>query len=135
VANGWVRASCWFVQGESATPQAAARLELVATEGDGFRIADLDLGQRGVGAALGESADIPRFSWADPFHDRDTLTRARQEAFKLLAADPGLRRRQNRPLLNLVRARFGEDPFTQDGAPPPPPNPDAGNRRRRRRRR
>ena len=95
----------------------------------------LDLAARGVSAALGDSADVPRFAWADPAHDRETLTRARNEACKLLGLDPGLRRRQHRPLVNLVRARFGEEPFTQDGALPPPPTGDAASKRRRRRRR
>lgn len=135
IANGWVPGKCFFVQSDDAPAEAAARLDLVATEDDGFRVADLDLGQRGVAAALGENADVPRFTWADPAQDRDMLTKARQEAFKLLSLDPGLRRRQNRPLLNLVRMRFGEEPQTQDGPPPPPVGGDGGSRRRRRRRR
>ena len=136
VANGWAPGQCFFVQGDGATPESTAALELVAKEEDGFRIADLDLKRRGVAAALGESAvDIPRFAWSDPAEDRDTLTRARQEAFRLLAADPGLRRRQNRPLLNLVRSRFGEEPALSDGAPPPPSSAEGNSRRRRRRRR
>lgn len=135
IANGWVPGKCFFVQSDDAPAEAAARLELVATEDDGFRVADLDLGQRGVSAVLGDNADVPRFTWSDPAQDREVLTRARQEAFKLLALDPGLRRRQNRPLLNLVRMRFGEEPQTQDGPPPPPVGGDGGSRRRRRRRR
>ncbi|MSQ02503.1 MAG: hypothetical protein EXR71_11540 [Myxococcales bacterium] len=135
VAHGWARGACYFVQGEGTTAAARNRLDLVAHQDDGFRIADLDLAARGVSAALGDAADVPRFAWADPAHDRETLTRARSEAFRLLGLDPGLRRRQHRPLVNLVRARFGEEPFTQDGAPPPPPTGDPSSKRRRRRRR
>jgi ATP-dependent DNA helicase RecG len=135
IANGWAAGRCFFVQSDDAPADAAARLELVATEDDGFRVADLDLAQRGVAAALGENVDVPRFTWADPAQDREMLTRARQEAFKLLALDPGLRRRQHRPLLNLVRMRFGEEPQNQDGPPPPPTGGEGAARRRRRRRR
>ncbi len=135
VAAGWVRGQCYFVQSDGASPEDQSRLELVAGGDDGFRVADLDLAARGVEAALGDSADIPRFVWADPAQDRETLTRARQEAFRLLTADPGLRRRQSRPLSNLVRARFGEEPALADGAPPPTQGADLAARRRRRRRR
>ncbi len=135
IASGWVAGSCFLVQSDDAGAEVAARLELVASEDDGFRIADLDLAHRGVSAALGENADVPRFAWADPAQDRDMLARARQEAFKLLSLDPGLRRRQHRPLLNLVRTRFGEEPQAQDAAPPPPVTGDGSARRRRRRRR
>jgi ATP-dependent DNA helicase RecG len=142
VANGWIRGRCFLVQSEGASAEGVALLETVAQETDGFRIADLDLARRGAAAALGpDAADVPRFAWADPAQDRDTLIRARQEAFRLLGQDPGLRRRANRALLNVVRARFGEEPIV--GEVPPPGSPAAavaageggsGRRRRRRRR-
>ena len=62
------------------------------------------------------------------------LLKTRQEAVRLLLQDPGLKRRSNRALLNLVRARFGEDAVPDGTAPPPPQGaePRGGRRRRRR---
>ena len=172
VHNGWRRGHCFLVESEEPRPEARRTLELVAKEKDGFRIADLDLAQRGADAVLAAAAAVdaaedevvegvetlkaaaaaadvppedvaPRFAWADPAEDRDTLTRARAEAFKLIAADPGLKRRLYRPLLNIVRARFGEEAFSDttptlgasssaSSSTPPVPTADARRRRRRR---
>ncbi|MBM4369491.1 MAG: hypothetical protein FJ102_24980, partial [Deltaproteobacteria bacterium] len=138
VANGFARSACFFVRSEEVGEESAAALELITRETDGFRIADLDVSRRGVEAVLGpEAADVPRFAWAEPAQDRETLLRARAEAFRLLALDPGLRRRTHRALANLVRARFGEEVQAGD-TPPPGPGTESqggGGRKRRRRRR
>lgn len=140
IAAGYRRAACFFITGEEPEAAGMAALELVAKEPDGFRIADLDLARRGAAEVLGEATDdVPRFAWADPAHDRDTLARARTEAFRLLSMDPGLKRRVHRGLLNLVRMRFGEDAFAEGATAESTPTGAAGaastNRRRRRRRR
>lgn len=138
VANGWVRGKCFFVQSDAATSDGVAALDLVVRERDGFRIADMDLARRGVAAVLGADAGgVPRFAWADPDADRETLLRARAEAFRLLAADPGLKRRAHRPLFGLVRSRFGDDPAFVTDAPSvvtAAVDTSAKGRRRRRRR-
>ncbi len=138
VANGFARTACFFVRSEEVGEESAAAMELITRETDGFRVADLDVSRRGVEAVLGpEAADVPRFAWAEPAQDRETLLRARAEAFRLLALDPGLRRRSHRALANLVRARFGEE--VQAGDAPPPgsavESQGGGSRKRRRRRR
>ncbi len=138
VANGFARSACFFVRSEEVGEESEAVLELITRETDGFRIADLDVSRRGVEAVLGpEAADVPRFAWAEPAQDRETLLRARAEAFRLLALDPGLRRRAHRALANLVRARFGDEVQAGD-APVPGPGGESqggGSRKRRRRRR
>lgn len=134
IAAGYRRGKAFFIRADDAFPEGLSALELIDKESDGFRIADLDLSRRGAAEVLGEGAeDVPRFSWSDPAHDRDTLQRARTEAFRLLAADPGLKRRVNRGLLGVVRSRFGEEAFAE-GAPPPEAATGGGRRRRRRRR-
>ncbi|MFZ5481848.1 MAG: helicase-related protein, partial [Myxococcota bacterium] len=138
VAYGWKRGKCLLVVGDDPRPEARRAIDLLLQETDGFRIAELDLRQRGVEAVLGErAADAPDFVWADPVQERDLLVRTRQEAMRLLAQDPGLRRRSNRALVMLVRGRFGEDVLPEPQGPgggEPSPGGPGGNRRRRRRR-
>jgi ATP-dependent DNA helicase RecG len=120
IGNGWKKGHCLLVVGDDPRPEARHNIDLLLKETDGFRIAELDLRHRGIEAALGDrAADAPDFAWADPVQERDLLVRTRQEAVRLLNADPGLKRRSNRPLLNLVRARFGEDAVPEGAAPPP----------------
>jgi ATP-dependent DNA helicase RecG len=122
------------VVGDDARSEARHNIDLLLRETDGFRIAELDLRHRGIESALGDRAsEAPDFAWADPVQERDLLVKTRQEAVRLLNADPGLKRRTNRALLNLVRARFGEDAIP-DGNGAPPPGVDTSMRRRRRRR-
>ncbi|MEN9786514.1 MAG: ATP-dependent helicase RecG [Pseudomonadota bacterium] len=153
VAGGWRRGRCLLVTAESVVePEVQHHLDLLLQETDGFRIAELDLRHRGLEAVLGErAADAPDFAWADPVTERDLLVRTRQEAMRILASDGGLKRRNHRALLHLVRSRFGEDiageGFGDAGGPPArvgapaasggPPNgaAAAGGARRRRRRR
>ncbi|MES2640914.1 MAG: helicase-related protein [Myxococcota bacterium] len=136
ISNGWRRGQCMLIVGDDPRPEARHNIDLLLKETDGYRIAELDLRHRGIEAALGDrAADAPDFVWADPVVERDLMVRTRQEAVRLLNADPGLKRRTNRPLLNLVRARFGEDAVPEGGSAPPPPSSVDANARRRRRRR
>ena len=135
IGNGWRRGQCLLVVGDDPRPEARHNIDLLLKETDGYRIAELDLRHRGMEAALGDrAADAPDFVWADPVTERDLMVRTRQEAVRLLNVDPGLKRRAHRPLLNLVRARFGEDAVPEGGAPPAAVV-DAKERGRRRRRR
>ena len=149
VGGGWRRGKCLLVTADEAVPsEARHHLELLLQETDGFRIAELDVRHRGLEAVLGDRAgDAPDFAWADPVQERDLLVKTRQEAMRLLAQDPGLKRRTNRALLHLVRARFGEDVGAEGGAgngevassgsgssAPSANGKDAASRKRRRRR-
>jgi ATP-dependent DNA helicase RecG len=89
---------------EGVTPD---RLHAFAATEDGFRIAELDLAERGMGDLIGarqsggfeiRHAQLPT--------DADLLSQARDLAFKLIAADPGLQRRENQPLRERAVARY-----------------------------
>ena len=138
VAYGNAPGLCCFVLSDS--PHAAARehAELVAGEIDGFRLAELDLQNRGPAALLGErAAEMPEFIWADPPRDRELLLRARAEAFRLIDGEPELRRLP--AIANAVSQRWGE--WLGDGSAAgkgrkgKAPDRAATRRRRRRRRR
>jgi ATP-dependent DNA helicase RecG len=87
---------------------ARRRLEAVAKERDGFKLAEVDLGLRGEGEILGtRQSGLPRFAVAELPEDTPTLMAAREEVLTLLRrhgslADPALG-----PLLDAARRRFG----------------------------
>ena len=89
---------------EGAAPD---RLVGFAATQDGFKIADLDLAERGMGDLIGarqsggfevRHARLPG--------DADLLNRARDLAMKVIAADPALQRRENQPLRERAVARY-----------------------------
>jgi ATP-dependent DNA helicase RecG len=84
------------------------RLQAVARERDGFKLAEIDLSLRGEGEILGtRQSGLPRFAVASLPDDSATLIAARDEVLALLErygslADPALG-----PLLDAARRRFG----------------------------
>ncbi|HEX9581862.1 MAG TPA: ATP-dependent DNA helicase RecG [Gemmatimonadales bacterium] len=86
---------------------AAARLGRFARVADGFRIADLDLRERGMGELAGarQSGGLV-LRHASLVTDADLLVAARRAAFELLAHDPGLRRPEHVGLCRRVERRY-----------------------------
>jgi ATP-dependent DNA helicase RecG len=89
---------------EGAAPD---RLVGFAATQDGFKIAELDLAERGMGDLIGarqsggfevRHAQLPG--------DADLLTRARELAMKVIEADPALQRRENQQLRERAVARY-----------------------------
>jgi ATP-dependent DNA helicase RecG len=93
---------------EEAGELARRRLRAVASERDGFKLAEVDLGLRGEGEILGtRQHGLPRFAVAELPDDAPLLISAREEVLTLLKrygslSDPALG-----PLLDAARARFG----------------------------
>jgi ATP-dependent DNA helicase RecG len=91
--------------------EAKARLELLETTSDGFRLAEADLEQRGFGDLMGtRQAGAGGTTLAEV---AELLGVARREAEVLLAGDPTLGRSEHRALGLAVEARarsvFGEE--------------------------
>ncbi len=77
---------------------------------DGFELADRDLEIRGEGQLFGaRQSGLPDLKLARLLRDRETLKAARAAAQRTLQADPALSRPQSAPLLDAVRATFGEE--------------------------
>jgi len=83
------------------------RLHAFAATEDGFRIAELDLQERGMGDLIGarqsggfevRHARLPG--------DEDLLTRARELAGRIIGADPALQRPENQRLRERALSRF-----------------------------
>jgi ATP-dependent DNA helicase RecG len=84
------------------------RLQAVAKERDGFRLAEIDLGLRGEGEILGtRQSGLPRFAVASLPEDAETLIAARDEVLALLARHGSLVDPALGPLLDAARRRFG----------------------------
>jgi ATP-dependent DNA helicase RecG len=83
------------------------RLHGFAATQDGFKIAELDLAERGMGDLIGarqsggfevRHAQLPA--------DADLLTKARDLAMKVIASDPALQRRENQQMRERAVARY-----------------------------
>jgi len=107
VGQGSESGQCLMVMSENPSADAEGRLTVLSGERDGFKIAEMDLKERGWDALLGDAAENPPvFRWADPVLDHQHLLRARDEAFGLVKQDPGMRR--SREIVDAVADRWGE---------------------------
>ena len=105
VGRGEEESHCVLLTGKS-TPEGAARIEAVLSTSDGFKIAEMDLKQRGPGEICGvRQHGVTDFRVANLARDRKLMERARQEAAELAAKDPGLR--NARPLAEALMSKLG----------------------------
>ena len=86
------------------------RLEAIANERDGFKLAEVDLELRGAGDVLGtRQHGLPEFRVARLPEDSELLVRARDRADEILLRDPGLAEPEHVLLREAVVARFGPE--------------------------
>jgi ATP-dependent DNA helicase RecG len=86
------------------------RLEAIANERDGFRLAEIDLELRGAGELLGtRQHGFPEFRVARLPEDTELLVRARDHADAILLEDPRLEQPEHALLRDAVVARFGSE--------------------------
>jgi ATP-dependent DNA helicase RecG len=87
------------------------RLEAIARESNGFRLAEIDLELRGAGEVLGtRQHGLPRLKFARLPDDGALLARARVWAEELLGRDPDLTAPDHTLLRAALAARFERDP-------------------------
>ncbi len=107
VGRGEHASQCLLFAGQ-AGELARRRLEAVAGERDGFKLAELDLGLRGEGEILGtRQHGLPRFAVASLPEDTPTLIAAREEVLALLRRHGSLEDPALGPLMDSARRRFG----------------------------
>ena len=83
------------------------RLQAMASTGDGFRIAEVDLELRGPGDFLGtRQHGLPDFRVASLIRDTRTLAEAREAAEQWLTLDPQLRGAESVPLRQVLEHRW-----------------------------
>ena len=96
--------------GDPASDIAARRLQALAAERDGFKLAEVDLTLRGEGEILGtRQSGLPQFRVAELPDDGPLLVEARRETLALLRRLESLDHPALGPLLDTARARFGDE--------------------------
>ena len=86
------------------------RLKAIASERDGFRLAEVDLELRGAGELLGtRQSGMAEFKVARLPEDAELLERAHVHAGALIERDPALVEPEHRLLRDAVIERFGSD--------------------------
>ncbi len=99
----------WCVLVAGGGPESRERLRILAGSDDGFEIARADLRLRGMGDLFGSKQHgLPEFRFFEPAEHEDLLTSARQEAWRVIEADPDLARPEHSPYRTELVQRYGD---------------------------
>jgi ATP-dependent DNA helicase RecG len=86
IGRGAAKSYCILMTGGKVSIEAQQRLDAMVRTQDGFKIAEIDLEQRGPGEFFGtRQAGMPNFRVANLLRDRDLLEAARKEARYVIA--------------------------------------------------
>jgi ATP-dependent DNA helicase RecG len=108
VGRGTAGGTCLLIRSERCSEEGRRRLEVMAQNQDGFRIAEADLDIRGPGEFLGtRQSGMPDFRVANLLRDGRILEEARQEAFRLVNETDFLHDKRFEPLRRELKARWG----------------------------
>lgn len=104
VGRGHEEGHCVLLSGER---EAAGRLSGFARTSDGFRIAELDLKERGIGdlAGVRQSGGF-NLRYADLAEDAELVEAARRAAMDVIDIDPDLSRKEHAALRSRLERRY-----------------------------
>ncbi len=109
VGRGAHRSQC-ILFADAGSELAGRRLEAIASERDGFKLAEIDLALRGEGEILGtRQHGLLRFRVAELPDDVAMLTEARREVIALVERYGSLAAPELGPLIDATRERFGDE--------------------------
>lgn len=90
IGRGQTTSYCYFVA-DPKTDAGKARMKIVTSTRDGFKLAEADLKMRGEGNLFGKlQSGVPDFKVGDVVNHYSTMVVAQKEARKLALADPNL---------------------------------------------
>jgi ATP-dependent DNA helicase RecG len=108
ISRGSVAGQCWLFA-QPATEEGRERLKALVRTTDGFALAEADMEQRGMGEFFGtRQHGLGELRFGSLIADADLLSRARRDAFALVAADADLRRPEHAALRATVFQRYGK---------------------------
>ena len=106
VGRGTMKSTCILVS-DAQNEEAVARLKILCSTSDGFRIADEDLRLRGPGDFFGEKQHgLPDLKIANMAEDMEVLKEAQSAARHVLSYDPKLEQPEHRGLKGQVKRLF-----------------------------
>ncbi len=105
VGRGSQQSFCILMSADKLSRESRLRLEAMCETNDGFRLSELDLRLRGAGDVNGtqQSGESLQLRVANPTHDVEILSLARDTAEAILAADRELAHADNKLLCELKR--------------------------------
>jgi ATP-dependent DNA helicase RecG len=108
VSRGPVAGEC-YIFAAADSEETKRRLRLFVRTRDGFALAEEDVRLRGMGEFFGtKQHGLGELRLGNLISDADVLMTAREDAFALVAADPGLRDPAHAGLRQAVFARYGK---------------------------
>ena len=110
VGRGAKKSFCFLLTSWNVTSDAFKRLKIMEKTNDGFEVAEADLEIRGPGELFGASQHGELdLKYMDISRDREILISARQEAFRIIDADPKLAAEENIKIRLFFDKRFSKD--------------------------
>jgi ATP-dependent DNA helicase RecG len=108
VGRGERQSYCILMTDYKRSAEAVERLEAMARTDDGFEISEIDLKIRGAGDLFGtRQSGLPALKIASLTDDVELLQQAREAAFALTRADPGLRHADHAGIKRAYEASYG----------------------------
>ena len=105
IGRGSDRGTCFLILPEKVPEESLSRLQTLVENHDGFKIAKKDLELRGQGELTGmRQAGVGELDYMDIVRDWDLLSTAKDEAHRLVEADPDLLSPENIQLKSLVES-------------------------------
>ena len=102
IGRGKTQSYCIFLADPN-TQAGKARMKIVSSTTDGFKLAEEDLKMRGEGDLFGKAqSGLPEFQVGDVVNNYETMVVAQKEARKLIKDDPLLQKSENKTLKEVL---------------------------------
>ena len=107
IGRGKNRSIC-ILKSDSVQEMAIKRLKIMCKTSDGFKIAEQDLIQRGIGDFFGtRQHGIPELKIANLYTDTEILNQAKKAVEEILSSDPFLELPENKKIIPMLKTLFG----------------------------